>query len=63
MSERVRLEREVYRLTQLIGASSSALQAQPTSETHKANLARAVELRADVLRRLETLVSCPGQGT
>ena len=40
MSERVRLEREVYRLTELIGASSSALQAQPTSETSKANLAR-----------------------
>jgi hypothetical protein len=39
-----------------------ALQAEPTSETHKANLARAVDLRADVLRRLKTLVSL-AQGT
>ena len=58
MDERVKLEREVYRLTQLIGESSSALQASSTSELHQAKLRRAVELRADVLKRLEKLTAC-----
>jgi hypothetical protein len=63
MDERVRLEREVYRLTQLIGESSSALQAGSTPEAHQAELRRAVELRADVLRRLEKLTaSLPEEG-
>ena len=54
--ERVVLEREVYRLTQLIAAGSSALQTGSGSEEERANLQRAVELRADVLGRLEKLV-------
>jgi hypothetical protein len=57
MNERVTLEREVYRLTQLIGESSDALEAGSTSEAHKVKLQRAVELRAEVLRRLETLTA------
>ena len=54
--ERVVLEREVYRLTQLIAAGSSALQTGSASEEERANVERAVELRADVLRRLEKVV-------
>ena len=57
MNERVKLEREVYRLTQLIGESSSALEAGSTSEALKAKLEGAVELRAEVLRRLENLTA------
>jgi hypothetical protein len=55
--ERVKLEREVYRLTQLIAASCSTLQSGPNAEAQKADLKRAVALRADALRRLETLVA------
>jgi pimeloyl-ACP methyl ester carboxylesterase len=51
--ERVVLEREVYRLTQLIAAGSSALQTGSASEEERTSLQRAVELRADVLQRLE----------
>ena len=57
MDERVRLEREVYRLTQLIGENSSALPVGSTPEVHYAELRRAIELRADVLRRLEKLTA------
>ena len=59
--ERVKLEREVYRLTQLIAASSSTLQSGSNAEAQKAHLKRAVALRADVLRRLEKLVASDTQ--
>ena len=57
MNERVKLEREVYRLTQLIGESSTALEAGSPSEALKAKLEGAVELRTEVLRRLENLTA------
>jgi len=57
LSERVRLEREVYRLTQLVLECSSAIEGGATSEADQAKLRRAVEERADVLRRLEKLVA------
>jgi hypothetical protein len=55
--ERVKLEREVYRLTQVIAASSSTLPSGANAEAQKADLKRAVALRADVLRRLEKLAA------
>jgi hypothetical protein len=63
MNERVNLEREVYCLTQVIGESSSALEAGSTSEAHKAQLRRAIELRAEVLRRLENLTASPPEAS
>jgi hypothetical protein len=57
LRERVRLEREVYRLTQLVAECSSAIEAGATSEADQAKLRRAVEERADVLSRLEKLVA------
>jgi hypothetical protein len=46
----------VYRLTQLVLECSSAIEGGATSEA-QAKLRRAVEERADVLRRLEKLVA------
>ena len=57
LSERVRLEREVYRLTQLVAECSSAIEAGTTSQADKAKLQRAVEERAEVLMRLGKLVA------
>ena len=62
MDERVKLEREVYRLTQIIGESSSAIEAGSASEADKARLRQAVELRAEVQRRLDNLTAAlPGE--
>jgi hypothetical protein len=53
MTEREELEREIYELTQIIGADSGALRSASTSATDKANLRRAVEMRAARLSLLQ----------
>ena len=53
MTEREKLEREIYELTQIIEADSGALRSASTSESDKADLRRAVELRAARRRLLE----------
>jgi hypothetical protein len=54
--ERVRLEKEIYRLTQIVGEKSSALEAGCESHADKADLQRALELRAQIQERLRELV-------
>jgi hypothetical protein len=46
MTERAKLEREIYELTQIIGADSGALRSASTSKMDKVDLRRAVEMRA-----------------
>ena len=60
MTEREKLEREIYELSQIVGADSGALRAASTPEMDKVNLRRAVELRAARRSRLkESLTSLP----
>jgi hypothetical protein len=60
MTERERLEREIYELTQIIGANSGALRSASTSEMDKINLRRAVETRGAKRSLLkEALISLP----
>ena len=64
MTEREKLEREIYELTQIIGANCGALRSASTSERDRVELRRAVELRAARRSLLkETLMSLPQSDT
>ncbi len=57
MTELEKLERGIYELTQFIGADSRALRSALTSQTDKANLRRAIDIRADQRSRLRGLLA------
>ena len=63
MTEREKLEREIYELTQIIGADSGALRSASTSEMDKASLRRAVEMRAARRSRLKAALTSLPQST
>ena len=52
MTEREKLEREIYELTRIIGMDMAALRSQSTSDRDRGILQQAVELRTAELRRL-----------
>ena len=61
MTEREKLEREIYELTQIIGANCGALRSGSTSERDKVDLRRAVELRAARRSRLKEALTSLSQ--
>jgi len=64
MTEREKLEQEIYELTQIIGANCGALRSGSTSERDKVDLRRAVASRAARRSLLkEVLTSLPQSDT
>ena len=61
MTEREKLEQEIYELTQIIGANCGALRSASTSERDKVDLRRAVELRAARRSRLKEALTSLSQ--
>jgi hypothetical protein len=63
MTGRVKLEKEIYRLTQIVGEKSSALEVGCATEADNAELQRALELRVQAQERLQELAASLPQET
>lgn len=57
MTERERLEREIYQLTAIINADVEALARKSTSDSDRAGLLRQIDIRAAKRHRLRALLS------
>ena len=57
MTERERLEREIYELTAIIGADMDALRSKTTADSDRAGLQRQIEIRTAERKRLQALLA------
>jgi hypothetical protein len=57
MTERERLEREIYQLTAIIEADVDALRSRTTSDSDRAGLQRQIEIRTAERNRLQALLA------
>lgn len=57
MTERERLEREIYQLTAIIGANVDALKSKTTKDSDRAGLERQIEIRTAERDRLQAVLA------